>query len=339
MEIKEKLERYRSFYNSEKGLLILCDIKNSGAKNLSLLDYDFTQEKEHIRYWDDNIKNIQIVIESRKNLHDMWVPGITMHYGFGAFGAIFNDHPLKFTEDTSYMHGLGDSWDLRYDENRFWSSMYIKCAQYISEKSEGEYFVTPYAAPCPMDAANLIRESNLFYDVYENEEELFQMLETAADGIIRHLSLINENTENPNGGTLAFNRWIPGGCLLLDDAGDLCSPGIYNDFVRPYTQKVIDAFGGGYIHHHSLGKHQYQNISRYNNLYVQQISSDPSEPRPASNISFILEQTKGSSAAIDLECTPDEVMDNIEILKEGKFIVLTSFDEYDDATAFMDNLL
>ena len=334
----DKIERYKQFYKSEKGLLVLTDIQDTGTKTLKLTDYDFSKESEHIRYWDDCITNMEIILNARQNLHDMWVPGITMHYGFGAFGAIYNDHPLTFTEDTSYMHDLDDSWDLSYDKNRFWSQMYIKCAAYISEKANGRYFVTPYPAPCPMDAANLIRESNLFLDIYENEDALTKMLTDATNGIVEHLTLINENTFNSHSGTMAFNRWIPSGCLLLDDAGDLCSPDTYRSFVKPYTQEVLTRMNGGYIHHHSLGKQQYQNISQYDHLYVQQISSDPSEPRPISGLDFCIEQTKGSHVAIDLECTPTEVLDNLETLKNGKFITLVSCKTYDEATAFMDTI-
>ena len=336
--MEELLNRYRAFYNAPKGLAVLCSVKNTGEAFLPLTDYDFSTEAGHIRYWDHCIQNMELALEKRRGINDMWVPGITMHYGFGAFGAIYNDHPLTFTQDTSYMHGLSDSWALSYDKNRFWSQMYLKCVAYISKQSGGRYFVTPYPAPCPMDAVNLIRENNLFMDVYDHPEKLKGLLSAAAQGIVAHLSAIRERDCSGLPGVMCFNRWIPSGCLLLDDAGDLCSPEIYQQFVKPYTQLVINQLGGGYIHHHSLGCQQFQNIAGYQNLYVQQISSDPGVMRPINNLDNLKEQTKNSHAAVDLECTKQEVLEHLSELTSGKFIVLVECTDYEDAGAFLEQI-
>ena len=332
--MKNKIENYKKFYRSKQGLMFVSEIENTGLRELVLTDYDFSSESGHQRYWDDCIENMDALIIKRKGINDMWIPGIIMHYGFGAFGSIFNDHKLKFTKDTSYMFGLDNSWDLKYDKDRFWSRMFIKCAQYISERANDRFFITPYPAPCPMDAANIIRESNLFTDIYEYEDELHILLNNATDGIIEHLTYINENTKTPYEGMMAFNRWIPGKCLILDDVGDLCSPEVYEKWIKPYTQRILNAFRGGYIHHHSLGKHQFKNISQYDNLYVQQISSDPSEPRPVNDLNYIFEQTSGSNVAIDLEVVPDEVLENIDKLIQGKFILQINFDNLENAVEF-----
>jgi hypothetical protein len=330
IDIARRQERYRRFYASTQPGRLLILAGYAGGPPTAPLDfheYDFYQESEHQRYWDLMISNTLISLEDRADLDEDTMPGIEPYYGFGSFGAVYCDMPLTFTESTSYiepaLERLEDHAALDLTAERLWARMYMEAARYLSSRAEGRYLVSAYPNPSPMDVANLLRGNGIFTDVYEQPELFKVFLGRCCDAAIVNMRRIAAVTSNPGGGTLAFGRWIPRGALLLEDAADLISPKLYREFGQPYTQAMLDAAGGAYLHHHSLGKHQYANMAALRGLYVEQISSDPGCPRPVTYVEDILRKV-GPAVAIDLECTPEEIHTHIESLKHGKVILSVS---------------
>jgi hypothetical protein len=206
-----------------------------------------------------------------------------------------------------------------YSGDRFWSRVFLEAARYLSEKAAGTFLVDAYPNPSPLDIANLLRGNDLFTDFHDEPEQLKGFLRKAADAAVENAKAIRNALSNLWGGTYMFNKWIPGGLLLLEDAADLCSPGLYEEFGKPYTQQVIREMGGAYIHHHSLGRHQFANMASLEGLFVEQISSDPNCARPIRDPEDLVARLGGCAA--DLECTPEEVYGNIDGLKRGRFIL------------------
>ena len=333
-----RTERYKKLYQShDTGNILLCIHMSDGGNygSTSLTDYDFSKMEDHKKYWDVLIEKEYSALQARAGLEDDRIAGVTMHYGFGAFAGVFADVSLEFTNDTSYCPHLITDWDSfdfikpLYSPDRFWSRVFIESGKYISEKTNGELMVEPYPSPSPLDVANLLRGNDIFTDYFEYEEELEKFLNLATQGIIDNYKNIHDAILNPLKGTYTFGKWIPSGILLLEDAGDLSSPSNYETFGKPYTQRVFDALGGGYIHHHSLGKHQYKNIATLDGLFVEQISSDPREVRPVTYVEDIFKEV--GTKVIDLECTTKEVYEYIDAIKQGNSILTVNCSDKDEA--------
>lgn len=331
LDIPERLERYKQFYNNKRGSQILLVIEyneegwqpGTAYKNTALNSFDFTSIEEHKKFWDICIANTLYDIQNHDGIDDDWIPGVEPFYGFGSFGAVFCDANLTFKKDTSYMDhvlmSLDDIKNLNLKKDRFWRDMFINAGEYISQKADGRFMVNPYPNPGPLDILNLLRGNELFTDMYIEKDKVHTILSLCTDAIIDNIKKITRGINNPCEGCFAFNRWFPKGVLLLEDTGDLCSPEMYNEFGAPYTQKVIDTVGGAYIHHHSLGRHQYGNIAALKGLYAQQISSDQNAKRPVTELEYVFSQT--GQLPIDIECTPQEIYDNIDALKKGRVIL------------------
>ncbi len=328
IDIVQRQDRYRHFYADPKPgqMLILTDYAGGPeTPPIVFSEFDFTQEREHYRYWDKLVEGLLITCEDRADLDDDWMPGIEPYYGFGSFGAVYCDAPLTFTDTTCYidpaLDRLEDMETLDMTRDRFWARMFMTAAQYLSDSAQGRFLVSAYPNPSPLDVANLLRGNGIFTDVYEQPDLFKRFLERCRDAAITNWQRINSMTHHIGGGALAFGRWIPQGVLLLEDAADLISPRQYREFGQPYTQAMIDAAGGAYLHHHSLGKQQYTNMAELRGLYVEQISSDPGCVRPVTEVEAIYNRISGTSVVIDLECTPEEVYEHIEALKKGKVIL------------------
>jgi hypothetical protein len=332
LNIPQRQERYRRFYQSHQPgqILILCNYAGGpSGQAVDFRQYDFTRIDEHRRYWNVLIANTRAAIADRADLDDDWMPGVEAYYGFGSFGAVYCDAPLTFTGTTSYIEPVLERLDdidaLDLAKERFWARLFVEAARYLSQKSEGRFMVSAYPNPSPLDVANLLRGNAIFTDVYEQPKQFHHLLERCLAGAITNMRRIAQVTTNPGGGTFAFNRWIPQGALLLEDAADLISPKLYRTIGMPYTQRMIDEAGGAYLHHHSLGRHQYANMAGLRGLYVEQISSDPAPRRPVTEAEEVFARVgttdSWAGVAVDLECTPGEVYDNIAALQKGKVIL------------------
>lgn len=336
IDLGGRLERYRRLYASRApgGLLVCAGFPGrSPRRAVDLREFDFTLESEHRRYWDVVIDNTLAGMADREGLDDDWVPGIVLHYGFGAFGAVYWDAHLTFTNDTSYMDRAVDDWsqlpERLYSPGRFWSQVFVGAARYLSARAQGRFLVDPYPNPSPLDVVNLLVGNELFTAFHERPHELRRLLQRATQAVIENARAIQAALDNPWGGALAFNAWIPSGLLLLEDAADLCSPRTYAEFGFPYTQRVIDAFGGAYIHHHSLGRHQYRNMASLRGLHVLQISSDPAVKRPPADLAHVMSAAGG--VVVDLECTAEEIYEHIGELRQGRAILRAECADLDDA--------
>lgn len=188
---------------------------------------------------------------------------------------------------------------------------------------------TSYPSPSPLDVANLLRGNDIFTDFYEYPDELKDLLKITTQAVIENAQNIKKASKNPWGGTFTFNRWIPDGLLLLEDAADLCSPKLYTEYGMPFTQEVIDKMGGAYIHHHSLGRQQFKNVSSLNGLYVQQMSSDPNCIRPVTDLDYV--QGEVGNTVVDLECTAGEIFKYMDQIKRGRSILLVNCRDKEEA--------
>jgi hypothetical protein len=256
-----------------------------------------------------------------------------VYYGYGAFGAVFGDGALRFASDTSFIDPALTDWAdlgaLDLSAPRFWSDVFVEAGRALSRQAEGRFLVNAFPAPTPLDVANLLRGNDVFLDFHTEPVRLKQLLALAAEALIAYLGRIREATADPWGGQLAFSRWIPRGAVIVEDAADLCSPEVYREFAAPFTQRVIHAVGGAYLHHHSLGRHQYANIAALEGLYVQQISSDPNCRRPITEVAEIFAQV--GDLPIDLECTAEEVYEHAAELKRGRAIISVELDDRPEA--------
>lgn len=102
----------------------------------------------------------------------------------------------------------------------------------------------------------------------------------------------------------------------------MVSPQIYAQFARPYTQQVIDAFGHGQIHTHSLGLHVLPEITKLQNLVGVQVSDDPNTTRPFDQLDTLLPKTH--NVPLSIGCTAQDVRERIEDLARSTNIILAS---------------
>ena len=134
----------------------------------------------------------------------------------------------------------------------------------------GEYFrqlIAPYPklkrrigithpdAQGPFDIVELLWGSSLFLDLYDRPDTVKALLEVVTETYIRFMNkwfaLFPPQTPlNPHWGLL-----IEGKIMLRDDSAVNLSPEMFEEFIRPYDQRLLNEFGGGAIHYCGRGDH------------------------------------------------------------------------------------
>jgi uroporphyrinogen-III decarboxylase len=60
--------------------------------------------------------------------------------------------------------------------------------------------------------------------------------------------------------------------MLRDDSAMNLSPEMFDQFIRPYDQRLLDEFGGGAIHFCGKGDHYIERLSHMNHVYAINMS-------------------------------------------------------------------
>lgn len=109
----------------------------------------------------------------------------------------------------------------------------------------------------PLDALELIRGSDFFLDIYDDPEFVRDLLELITSTYISFMKkwdrLVHSTTQtefSPHWG-----MWIKGRIMLRNDSAVNLSAEMYDEFVRPYDERILNEFGGGAVHYCGKGDH------------------------------------------------------------------------------------
>lgn len=119
----------------------------------------------------------------------------------------------------------------------------------------------------PMDVCELIWGSEMFLDLIDQPETVKKLLDLITATYISFMKEIYNITPPPEGEY--SSHWglrQKGKIMLRDDSAMNLSPEMFNEFVRPYDQRIMDTFGGGGIHFCGRGSHYIELLSEMDNV-------------------------------------------------------------------------
>lgn len=102
----------------------------------------------------------------------------------------------------------------------------------------------------PFDLAHLARGHDLLTDLVDDPPFVHHLMEVATHVYIEGTRRMKQAAGEPlNGGHHSGNLHMVGaGVRLCDDSGTIISPRLHEEFVLPYQQRALAAFGGGWVH-------------------------------------------------------------------------------------------
>lgn len=324
-DIDEVIEHHKAFHSATSNghILIQVDVFEENRPWPDMRRYNLPVQwrpyvDEWIVFWERQFKRGEEIADDK-------IPVVDVHFGVGPLSA-FVGGEISFGAGTSWGTPVIKNWEdldnLKLSEDNHWFKLSNEVIKYLSERADGKFRVPTLVFYNPSDLANALRGNTLFTDLYDWPREVHRLMDFCTDAVIwfaeaqkKIVGLFREGTLITCGGGL----WLPGRTIPMSaDAADLCSPGIYNEFFKKYDQKVIDHFGGGWIHTHSLGLHVVAELTSLKNLHVLQIAEDPKQPRPVEVLSDLIEKAHGVS--LQINCTAKELKDIIDAALGGNVI-------------------
>ena len=124
----------------------------------------------------------------------------------------------------------------------------------------------------PLDICEVVWGSGIFYAAYDEPELVKQMLDLATRTYAAYLHAWLQIVPFHAGGNSHWGLYHQGNIMLRDDSAMNFSPKMFDEFVRPYDQRLLDEFGGGAIHFCGHGDHYISSMAQMRHLYAINLS-------------------------------------------------------------------
>ncbi len=124
----------------------------------------------------------------------------------------------------------------------------------------------------PMDVCELLWGSELFLALINEIALVKAMLELITETYIQFMHQWNNIVSPESGYAVHWSLLHKGSIMLRDDSAMNLSPEMFDLFIRPYDQGLLDEFGGGAIHFCGRGDHYISRLSRMKGVYAVAMS-------------------------------------------------------------------
>jgi len=193
------------------------------------------------------------------------VPSMRANMGCGIFPSLMGVMPLLFDDKMPWVkdHLTKEQLsqmtpdDITITEE---FAMAVKHMQYMAKKlGDSPVHIYPPDLQGPFDTAHIVYGDAIFYDIYDDPAFVHHLLDLSCHAIVLGMEKSLEVIPGADGVVAHYNNLVipgsMGGLKISEDTSTLLSPHSIDEFVVPYTTRVLEHFGGGYIHY--CGKNDY----------------------------------------------------------------------------------
>jgi hypothetical protein len=157
--------------------------------------------------------------------------------------------------------------------NNPWVRKAIEFLESASLRSKGRYPLATTRMRGISDLLSLLYGTeNLIYAMIDRPDEVKSVSERLTDFWIQFGKMQIDRIPEFYGGTGSFyyNTWAPKGTIWhQEDAVALLSPDLYENFIREWDEKIVNAFDGCIMHQHSNGYLPYEYYIKMNFIALE----------------------------------------------------------------------
>ncbi|MBT3379506.1 MAG: hypothetical protein HN742_42695 [Lentisphaerae bacterium] len=107
----------------------------------------------------------------------------------------------------------------------------------------------------PMDVCEVVWGSSLFLALFDNPELVKSLLDLVTQTYIAFMREWQTIVPHTGDTAVHWSMMHPGCVMLRDDSAMNLSPDMFDEFILPYNQRILEAFGGGADHFCGRGDH------------------------------------------------------------------------------------
>ncbi len=276
----------------------------------------------------------------------------TVNFGEGISGALFGGR-IRFASSDVKTESVSDpvitDWSqldgLGFDAGNEWVQRIVGVLRHFVENGNGGYCLHPYCTIDGLNFAVVLRgATQAFVDVIEHEAPLRRLFDLGYETSVGLWNLQRAVVEGHNRAVIQHDEYaelcqchaVPG---LSIDAYSLCAPEVYDRIGLEYTQKLIDTYGGGDLHIHSLGHHLIPGAGKVRGLTQLKLADDPHCDRGFEKLDWARAHT--GDTPLTVRCTLEEFERG---LRSGSlpggvaYTVQGAVDSVDEANRLMDRV-
>ncbi len=125
----------------------------------------------------------------------------------------------------------------------------------------------------PMDLCEMLWGSELFIDLIDRADLVHQVLELITETYVRFMNAWN-SVAGANGRPWAahWSMMHAGKIMIRTDSGMNLSQEMYEEFIRPYDQRLLNELGGGAVHFCGRGSHYIENCCSMDGMHAISMS-------------------------------------------------------------------
>ena len=123
-----------------------------------------------------------------------------------------------------------------------------------------------------MDICELVWGSRLFLDVVDHPEMVHDFLALVTETYTAYMRAWKKVIPFQTDGNVHWGMLHKGTIMLRDDSGTNFSRRMYEKFILPYDQRLLNEFGGGAIHFCGKGDHFITLLGEMHGLHAVQLS-------------------------------------------------------------------
>ena len=124
----------------------------------------------------------------------------------------------------------------------------------------------------PMDICEMLWGSGLFLALCDVPDLVHALLEVVTETYTRFMQDWNRLIPPGDGYAVHWAMLHKGRIMLRDDSAMNLSPDMFAEFVEPYDQRLLDAFGGGGLHFCGRGDHYVHRLPEMAGVYALAMS-------------------------------------------------------------------
>jgi len=329
-------ERARAFYEQKKSG-VQIQIKSCASLKLPaaepLNSFSFPQDME--RYLDKIAERDYLFARFHDKIEDDFIPSTSPWYGIAEHTAFLGGQ-VDFTEETTFQHQICDDIEgfrnLKLDRNNLWIRLVVDGIAYMREKWGSYIPVRMRGADGPSDIANAIRGNDLFYDIYDDEDTLHEMMQFCAKAVNFTLDLQREQAIKIAGGTITgFGMWMPGKCVghISEDFSTMISREVYEEHFFDALKACVADCDMAMLHVHSLGERMIPVFAGVDKIKLMELSSDPNCARAVEVYRRHREVLQDK--VIVIAPTYDELVNMGDLLSDSKTVIWYYAQDEEDA--------
>lgn len=283
------VERHREFFAGTRDYLVKInvplDCRDGWQQGKAFDDLDW--ERDFDDYVRINVENGKLGARCRLALgiDDDSIPfyhpyfGISIHHSF--FGG-----KVTFSGGTSYAAPVIDcaaDWpQLHADPHHPWLQKLARGLDYARTHGDGVLFASYRGGNGPLDMANGVLGDALYIEFYDDPENLHRLMDICTQATLMTFDLQKAHNSEIAGGRIVpmGGLWAPDPVIghISLDAACLASPSLYDEFEKPYLERLTASTGGVIVHTHMLGRHCFPAMCRTQGVRLFAPADDPGQP-------------------------------------------------------------